>query len=365
MGTCVECSSPTSRQCRCLGAWYCSPQCQTLAWPAHRSSCPATEVAALPGKGRALTASRTIARGATILREAAIMLVDCGQGRRPAQAITDQYAAFTPEQRVAFDSLNGGGGDRLAGIFHRNCVQVGLKEGRQGVYPRFAMVNHSCAGNAILNFTPDDALQLVAARRIGKGEEVTVNYLDAYIYRGELAFLREQRQAALKSRWGFTCTCEVCALTGSMLHTNESIKRTMKAYCLKSKEFQKRLQETAEEIARNMEHILALEEAILHLMEKMEREMVREMPECLLRCYLFGKLLQVVGARVEQEPGVFLRRGRALAAALGPSHAACFATFERAVDAQVARQTAALVRVRVKEAVPAYWVVLQGGRGVQ
>lgn len=348
---CVECSSPTSRQCRCLGAWYCSPRCQALSWPAHRASCPATEVTALPGKGRALTASRTIARGATILREAATMLVDCGQGRRPGQAIRDQYAALTPEQRGAFDSLQGGGGDRLAGIFHRNCVQVGLKEGRQGVYLRFAMVNHSCAGNAILNFAPDDALQLVAARRIGKGEEVTVNYLDAYIYRGELGFLREQRQAVLQSRWGFTCTCEVCALTGTQLHANESIKRTIKAYYTKSKEFQK-------DTAKNMEHILALEEAILQLMEKIEREMVREMPECLLRCYLFGKLLQVLGARVEQEPGVFLRRGRALAAALGPSHAACFATFERAVDAQVARQTAALVRVRTKE-VPTYVVVIK------
>ena len=54
---------------------------------------------------------------------------------------------------------------------------------------------------------------------------------------------------------------------------------TIKAYYTKSKEFQK-------DTAKNMEHILALEEAILQLMEKIEREMVREMPECLLRCYL-------------------------------------------------------------------------------
>ena len=48
---------------------------------------------------------------------------------------------------------------------------------------RFSLVNHSCAGNAVINFSETGHLQLVVVRRVEKEDEITVNYLDPYIYR--------------------------------------------------------------------------------------------------------------------------------------------------------------------------------------
>lgn len=45
------------------------------------------------------------------------------------------------------------------------------------------MVNHSCAGNALVSYSERGDLQLVVVRRVEKEEEITVNYLDPYIYR--------------------------------------------------------------------------------------------------------------------------------------------------------------------------------------
>ena len=51
------------------------------------------------------------------------------------------------------------------------------------MHPRFSLVNHSCAGNAVVNFSDTGHLQLVVVRRVEKEEEITVNYLNPYIYR--------------------------------------------------------------------------------------------------------------------------------------------------------------------------------------
>ena len=50
------------------------------------------------------------------------------------------------------------------------------------MHPRFSLVNHSCAGSAVVNFSEKGRLQLVVVRRVEKEEEITVNYLDPYIY---------------------------------------------------------------------------------------------------------------------------------------------------------------------------------------
>ena len=44
-------------------------------------------------------------------------------------------------------------------------------------------MNHSCVGNALVSYSERGNLQLVVVRRVEKEEEITVNYLDPYIYR--------------------------------------------------------------------------------------------------------------------------------------------------------------------------------------
>ena len=51
------------------------------------------------------------------------------------------------------------------------------------------MVNHSCAGNALVSYSERGDLQLVVVRRVEKEEEITVNYLDPYIYRWQVQMI--------------------------------------------------------------------------------------------------------------------------------------------------------------------------------
>jgi hypothetical protein len=204
-----------------------------------------------------------------------------------------QYTYLSDDEKVRYESHNCmRGSDRTVQIFYNNCVEIGrIKEYEQssqdqtidtnvkGFYDKFSFVNHSCGGNCAVNFTAGDGLQLVAARRILKGEEITVNYLDPYILRGELGFLRAQRQATLRRCWGFRCACEVCGLSGRQLRNNEAIKRTIMAYVKKQEVFAD-VQE-----GQNARNMFSLEVAILGEMGKLEREVLREVPECLVRCY--------------------------------------------------------------------------------
>ncbi len=86
----------------------------------------------------------------------------------------------------------------------------------EGVYPCAALLNHSCAPNAILRYQLDNGdnlvegkayhpplLQIVACRDIIKGEEVTHSYVD-------LMLSTKERQARLLKTHGFTCECKRC-----------------------------------------------------------------------------------------------------------------------------------------------------------
>lgn len=86
----------------------------------------------------------------------------------------------------------------------------------EGVYPCAALLNHSCAPNAILRYKLDNGenvgkgeafqpplLQIVACKDIVKGEELTHSYVD-------LMLSTEERQARLLKTHGFTCACKRC-----------------------------------------------------------------------------------------------------------------------------------------------------------
>lgn len=89
----------------------------------------------------------------------------------------------------------------------------------EGIYPCAALLNHSCAPNAILRYKLDNGddstkrgkggrfhpplLQIVACRDIAKGEELTHSYVD-------LMLSTTERQARLRQIHGFTCQCKRC-----------------------------------------------------------------------------------------------------------------------------------------------------------
>mmetsp|Transcript_16865 Transcript_16865/g.26894 ORF Transcript_16865/g.26894 Transcript_16865/m.26894 type:complete len:384 (+) Transcript_16865:2657-3808(+) len=71
------------------------------------------------------------------------------------------------------------------------------------VYPVAAMVNHSCAPNAVAMFD-GKVVRVKAIRPVKRNQEISVSYVD-------LCATRTERQTDLKNRYGFDCRCKRCA----------------------------------------------------------------------------------------------------------------------------------------------------------
>ena len=84
------------------------------------------KVKELPGRGRGLVATRTIARGRTVLFEEPLIMVRNRQGANAE--VRRQYQGLTKEQRQCYDSFGpeiANKQDRVEKIFWKHCVQVG------------------------------------------------------------------------------------------------------------------------------------------------------------------------------------------------------------------------------------------------
>lgn len=80
-----------------------------------------------------------------------------------------------------------------------------------GCFPVLSRANHACSPNANYYFSfPSFTGQFWAMRDIAKDEEITIGYC-------RLIAPREQRQADLRDRFFFTCTCSTCLLSGEQL----------------------------------------------------------------------------------------------------------------------------------------------------
>ncbi|GIL87194.1 hypothetical protein Vretimale_14286 [Volvox reticuliferus] len=73
-----------------------------------------------------------------------------------------------------------------------------------GIWPHFCTLNHACAPNCV-HYVVDSTMVVRAVQPIAEGTELLISYL------GREDFApRQVRQAALQSRYGFTCDCARC-----------------------------------------------------------------------------------------------------------------------------------------------------------
>ncbi|KAI8948948.1 SET domain-containing protein [Xylaria longipes] len=83
-----------------------------------------------------------------------------------------------------------------------NRLDEDVEETGLFMHPALAMINHSCAPNAFVQFVGRKAV-LHAYQEIGKYEEIMISYIDCNLH-------LSQRQEALKTRYQFTCHCPRC-----------------------------------------------------------------------------------------------------------------------------------------------------------
>jgi hypothetical protein len=84
---------------------------------------------------------------------------------------------------------------------------VQLREIGTGCFTQFAMINHSCIPNAVIQFTCGETerkLIVKALRDIAMDEEITVSYID-------VMQSTSKRQSILEEMYKFRCTCMRCS----------------------------------------------------------------------------------------------------------------------------------------------------------
>lgn len=131
-----------------------------------------------------------------------------GAARRNSLCVEFEHplAEFVPALRDHAESggARGGSGEWLAVL---EAMPQPLPEALfTAVYAEISCINHSCRPNAEVHFLSEsDEATLIATRRIAKGDEVFISYIDD----NERAHV-EQRRASLRD-YGFECDCDKCA----------------------------------------------------------------------------------------------------------------------------------------------------------
>ncbi|TDZ47208.1 N-lysine methyltransferase SMYD2 [Colletotrichum trifolii] len=172
------------------------------------------EVRPSPGKGLGVFALRTIPKHTVIIDESPLFTIDPGtivSGHgfafdAIASAVDASFARLNATAKAAYLScpehreMEDAGFSREALIFRTNGYT--MADGRIGIFPRIAKVNHSCRPNAAGVSVSGGRRVVWAGRAIAPGEEITATY-------APLTQDTAGRRARL-AQWGFECECEVC-----------------------------------------------------------------------------------------------------------------------------------------------------------
>ena len=325
-------------------------------------------------KGRGLVATRGLNPGKVVLAEQPVLCIQpTANTVADMEEVVRKYGRLPGEVKKQVHMLNAKNQEvdvtkgrkrslshtQVLNIWHSNNVSIEdvyeEETGLRGLYPEFAIINHSCAPNCIVNFDDERNLKVVALMKIEKGEEIVINYLDSLKVmrdslnrtRGQI-LLRFERQKMLKKEWNFICKCIVCSLSGQELERNESLKKNLIWVVEKQDEYNNN-QPTMDNVKHYAMTRLTWEIEIFDLMKKLGVESIKHIPDSLQLCYLYSKMLQIIGVPLAESPDSFWRAAHQQARMLGDSFLRRFNNQEVLFDDSLAALLSEVVEQKKEE----------------
>ncbi|KAK2747986.1 hypothetical protein FQN57_001577 [Myotisia sp. PD_48] len=175
-----------------------------------------------PGRGWGAFSTKRIERGAVILREKPLFII-----QKPPTEIQEEdiYRAFQrlvhddKQQFLCLMASDSPSSSPMAGILAENCFNLPLAMGAPalGLYILLSRFNHSCVPNAKVPSSGSDILTIFATKDIAVGEEITFCYNPGFEFR-----IRNDRHRALC----FVCDCKAC-LIRSPFQKLSDMRRTL------------------------------------------------------------------------------------------------------------------------------------------
>ena len=225
--SCCFCKTQSEglKSCVCGKVSYCGEECQTSDWKTHKVSCPPYTIKDVPGKGRAVVATRKIR--AKLLDQSdpldEIPALDLEVENEDGGGLKASNPRLNPWRQVANEEVR-----KVLRIFFANASQM-CKEPEVGdvnvgcLYLTISFINHSCNPNVIRTWVKGDIKrkQVRAVKNIEKGEEILVSK------KGGLQFnfgSRDYRRQVLLEEFAFICKCPECSLEGQDYEENEHLR---------------------------------------------------------------------------------------------------------------------------------------------
>ncbi|KAF2662067.1 SET domain-containing protein [Lophiostoma macrostomum CBS 122681] len=188
----------------------------------------------VPGKGKGVIATRKIKQYETFMIDQASVIMDLDLEKKLSKAENARLLKTAVDQLRKPESIRNLSTKRKAGpkakgdtdedtleedIMITNAFGTQLESIEvRGLFPVAARINHDCHPNSFVMFSPSGlSIGLKAYRDIALGEEISVSYI-------RMGMNSTQRAESL-SRYGFTCTCELCSLSASEKATSDKQRR--------------------------------------------------------------------------------------------------------------------------------------------
>ncbi|KIJ63125.1 hypothetical protein HYDPIDRAFT_182437 [Hydnomerulius pinastri MD-312] len=240
----------------CTKVWYCNNSCQKTDWDLHKRECSAlrrwakkapSDDLAIPSDavrclGRILWQINSKGHNSDWAREIQAMQshrksIQSSSAEFPAtleahthlaHSIVHYLGLSSPAELQEFGVTSAGDLVDLISRFITNTYALtspSLTPLGVSVSSLVALINHSCAPNAVVVFPRNDKskgkkepiMNIVALRDIAPDEEVLTAYIDTTLP-------RSLRQEALKETYSFQCQCTLCEMpTGTGIDPREAV----------------------------------------------------------------------------------------------------------------------------------------------